>query len=179
MRLSARHLAPIALILCIGSAAFAKDDKPFSATPPQAYRDLVGCRAVAEPQARLACYDRQVAQIEQATAAGDVVIADRAAVRQARMGLFGFRLPSLNIFGGGDDRDEPNELETTITSVSHLGYGALRLTLADGAVWEQTDSETLGLAPKSGSRIRIRPGALGAYRANIDGQPAIKVRRVQ
>ncbi len=160
----------------LASSAVA-EDKAAPPPPPEAYRALIDCRGLTDPAERLACYDRQVARIEQAQVAGDLVVTDRASIREAKRGLFGFKLPGLNIFKNADGDDE--EIESTITGVGSLQYGAWRLTLADGAVWEQTDSSQLALEPKRGSKIRIRKGALGSFRANIDRQPAIRVRRVQ
>ena len=103
-------------------------------------------------------------------------------MKQARKGLFGFRLPSLGLFGGnkdGIDVDEVSEIETTVTSARQFGYGNWRLTLADGSVWEQTDDVKLLFDPRSGNKVHIYKGAVGTYRVNIDGQRGIKMRRVQ
>lgn len=161
-----------------GFALQAKDDEKLP--PPASYRELIDCRAIADPTERLACFDREVAELDKATTAGDIVITDRETVKKTRRGLFGFKLPSLDIFGGGgDDEEEFTEIETTISSVSQFGYGSWRLTLADGAVWEQTDSKRLVFSPKAGNKIKIKEAALGTFMANIDGQQGIRVRRVQ
>lgn len=150
------------------------------AAPPQAYRDLVQCRSIADGTQRLACYDAQIVRLEQAAASGDVVVTDRASVQEAKRGLFGFRMPSLGIFGGGDaDKDELTSIDGTISLARPFGYGSWRLTLADGSVWEQVDTERLVFDPAKGSKVRIYRGALGTFRMNIDGQRAIKVRRVE
>lgn len=177
-------LVSFCLGLLIGGPAVASDRNTAPPAPPEAYRELIACRTVADPAERLACFDREVSDVEAATASGDIIVADREAVRQTRRGLFGFRLPSLGIFGGGDDdddasTDEIREIESTIRSVGRVGYGSWRLTLEDGAVWEQSDSRTLVFDPEVGNPIRIRRGALGSFLANIDGQHAIRMRRVQ
>lgn len=160
-----------------GFAALAKkDEKP---EPPAIYKELIECRGIADPTERLACFDREAAEFDQATTAGQVVVTDRETVKEARRGLFGFKLPSLDIFGGGDEEDEFTEIETTITTVSQFGYGSWRLTLADGAVWEQTDNKRLVFRPKSGSKVKIKEAAMGTFMASIDGQPGIRVRRVE
>lgn len=167
--------APVAL--CAG-AAVAKDKTP--PPQPQAYKDLVQCKGIADPAARLACYDTQVGKLEQAAASGDVVLADRASMRETKKGLFGFKLPTLGIFGGGsDDKDEVNTLEGAVAQAKKFGYGSWRITLADGSVWEQTDDEKLIFDPVKGNKVKVYKGALGTYRMNVDGQRAIKVRRVE
>lgn len=161
------------------TAVWAKDRDKEPPPQPEAYRALVACRTLTEPAQRLACFDREVAAVEQATASGEIVMTDKATMRETRRGLFGFRLPSLKIFGGGDDDDEVKEVNTTIASVSTFGYGSWRLTLADGAVWEQTDTQRLVFDPEAGDKIRIKQAAMGTFMANIDGQHAIRVRRMQ
>lgn len=177
MRLHRIVLFAAGTLVLAGSAA-AKEKAP--PPQPQAYKDLVQCKAIPDPAARLACYDAQVGKLEQAAASGDVVVTDRASVRAAKKGLFGFTLPSLGIFGGGDDdKDEVKSIEGTVAMARTFGYGAWKITLADGSVWEQTDSESLVFDPVKGNPVKITKGALGVYRMNIDGQRAIKVRRVE
>ena len=175
------HLGAIAVMaLVAGGSAAAKDKAP--APPPQVWQDMVKCKQIADPTARLACFDGQVGKLEQATNSGDLVLADRATMKQARKGLFGFRLPSLGLFGGnkdGSDADELSEIDTTVTSARQFGYGNWRLSLADGSVWEQTDDVKLLFDPRKGSKVHIYKGALGTYRVNIEGQRALKMRRVE
>ena len=175
------HLGAIAVMaLVAGGSAAAKDKAP--PPPPQVWQDMVKCKQIADPTARLACFDGQVGKLEQATNSGDLVLADRATMKQARKGLFGFRLPSLGLFGGnkdGSDADEVSEIDTTVTSARQFGYGNWRLTLADGSVWEQTDDVKLLFDPRSGNKVHIYKGAVGTFRVNIDGQRAIKMRRVE
>lgn len=166
----------IALACAVPAAAKDKAPPP----PPQAYKDMVACKAIPDPAARLACFDAQVGKLEQATAAGEVVVTDRAAVRETRKGLFGFKLPSLGLFGGDDDdKDEIKEILGTVAAARTFGYGSWRITLEDGSVWEQTDSERLVFDPRKGDKVKIYKAALGTYRMNIDGQRAIRVRRVE
>ena len=59
------------------------------------------------------------------------------------------------------------------------GDGKWSLELEDGAVWVQTESATLGRRPKDGSTVEIRKAAMGSYFINIDGQRAIRAKRVK
>ena len=176
------HVAILTALIVPSTLGFAnvvaaKDKSP---PPPQAWQEVVKCRDVADPAARLACFDSQVGKLEQATAKGDVVMADRASVRETKKGLFGFKLPSLGIFGGGDaDKDEVNSIEGTIAAARPFGYGSWRITLEDGSIWEQTDDERPVFDPARGNKVKVYKGALGTFRMNIDGQRAIKVRRVE
>jgi len=148
--------------------------------PPQVWQDLVKCREIADPATRLSCYDTQAGKAQQAADSGDLVLADRKTMHETRKGLFGFKLPTLGLFGGGKgDPDEMDAIDDTIGSAQRFGYGSWRLTLADGSVWEQVDDTRLLFDPRSGNKVHIYKGAMGTFRANIDGQRAIKVRRVE
>lgn len=165
--------------LAMGPAAAARDTDAAKLDTPKIFKDLVDCRQVTDPGQRLACYDQKVAALEQAQQSRDIVIADKAEVREARKGLFGLSLPSIKLFGGGSEDDEIKEIDAVAKSARQVGYGAWQFTLEDGATWQQIDSETVVFGPHSGSKIKIKRGALGSFKANIDGQPGIKVRRVQ
>ncbi|WP_417819099.1 hypothetical protein, partial [Tritonibacter scottomollicae] len=49
--------------------------------PPTIYTDLVACKDIGEPTARLACYDEKIAVLQTAQSTNQVVIADREQVR--------------------------------------------------------------------------------------------------
>ena len=171
-------LAAAALTLGGSSLASAKDKAPPPA--PQAFKDLVQCKEVADSAARLACYDERVGKLEQASASGELVVSDRATVKEAQRGLFGFRLPSLKLFGGGDDgKDEIQQIDGVVASARTFGYGSWRITLADGSVWEQIDDERPVFDPAKGDKVKVYKAALGTYKMNIAGQRALKVRRVE
>ena len=74
---------------------------------PEIFRKLIDCRTVTENVARLACYDAQVAKLDEAESRNELVVVDKEQVRKARKGLFGLTLPDLGgVFGGGDDKGE-------------------------------------------------------------------------
>lgn len=154
---------------------------------PQALQKVIDCRSTSDPQARLACYDQSVAALAAAEANRDIVVVDREQVKKTRRSLFGFRLPSLDIFGGGDkdhgksdhaEEDELKEITATIRSATRGSYGAWIITLDDGAQWEQTDSRMLGRSPKPGMSVTIKRAALGSYKMSWANGPAVKARRI-
>lgn len=147
---------------------------------PQALTRLLDCRSVSAAEARLACFDQAVAALEAAEAQRELIVMDRQQLRRTRRSLFGLMLPDLNLFSDDNEDEEAiSELETTIRGVSRNALGKWVLTLADGARWIQVDSRELAREPDSGDAIRIRRAAMASYLANIDGQIAIRVRRVQ
>lgn len=160
--------------------ALAREARPAPETP-MVFRQLVQCRELADPTARLACYDARVSDLDKAAQSRDLVVADRNEVRQARKGLFGFTLPKIgNLFGGGDDdAEEVRRIDTTVSSVGMTRNGSLRLVFADGGTWEQIDVRNFVIRPKAGQKAAVTKGSMGSYYVSVDGQPGIKMRRVE
>ena len=116
-----RYLTIFGLLLAV--PALGQTPTPPVAKPVAA---LQACRTIADPVARVACYDRAVDALTSASAAGDVVIVERTEVRKARKGLFGFTLPRIGFLTGKPDNAEDvadeAELETTITASRSVGF---------------------------------------------------------
>lgn len=161
--------------LMVASPAWAVDDKPRNDVPPQLAR-LLACRSVADSEQRLACFDRETTATSQALARSDLVAMDRAKVRETRRSVFGFSVPKLGIFGGGDT-DEVNEIDGTIAKVGWTRDG-FSVVLQDQSQWMQTDGKTLPIEPRAGNKVTVKRGALGSYIMNVGGQRGVKVKRV-
>jgi hypothetical protein len=155
------------------------------ATPPTqpkstAITGQIGaCREIDSPEARLACYDKAAGALTDALAQKELVVLDRQQVRETRRSLFGFSLPRLALFGGGDGddgRDDPEEIGTQIRSLRSLGYGKWVIGLPDGARWQTTDAVQSGIGV--GQPITIKKAALGGYfiRFGIRSVRAVRVR---
>lgn len=147
--------------------------------PSQLVEKLFSCREIAEDFERLACFDKEVAVVDQATRDKDLVIADREQIREARRGLFGLTLPSINLFDDGDENAEQVDMiEAVIVDATTTSAGKVYFMLKDGAKWIQTDSmQVLGRAGK-GDRVVIRQAAMGSYMASINDRRAFRVKRV-
>ena len=146
---------------------------------PQAFRDLLECRQIADPQARLACFDKQTAVLADADAKHQIVVADKAEVQRTQRGLFGFALPSSTILGSDGSQEQVKRLDTTVVSARLGRDGGWIVALSEGGTWQQMDSRELPLSPKPGQKVVITRGALGSYLVSVDGQPAMKMRRIQ
>lgn len=182
MRLTVRV---IVITLALGTAAHAAEKPP--APPPAVVQKLLECRAITDTAQRLACMDSGVAALADAVEKRDVVVADRETVKQARRSLFGITLPSFNLFGGGKDGEDGNdddplgtlkEIEATLKGARQGPGRNWRFVLDDGSVWVQTDGRIFPRDPRAGMKIRIRRAAVGSFLANVDGQIAVRVRRV-
>ena len=169
----------IALVALVAFAAASPAAAQEEATErPQALTRVLDCRTVQSPQERLACYDREVAAMQQAEESRQLVVMDRQQVRRTRRTLFGLALPNLGLFGDDSpDEEGVNEIQSTLRGAVQNPYGKWILTLEDGARWIQLDGREFGREPRAGHSIRIRRAAMGSYLANIDNQVAIRVRR--
>lgn len=164
-------------ILLPGTVVLGQTNNLTQSRPP-VFEELVNCRTVADPTARLACYDDKVAAIDEAEKKDELVLADKASMKEARKGLFGFSIPKLKIFGNDGKEEEDFELVAKIDSAYMANYGKWTIVLDDGARWTQIDTSVLRKNPKPGMEVKIRTAAMGSYFANIDGQRAIRMKRV-
>lgn len=172
-----RHVLGASVFVFFVAQASALAAQPAASQPPAAIGRVVACSSLTDPEQRLACFDREVAAMNQAQRSGDLVAMDRAQVRKTRRSLFGLSLPDLGIFGD-DTEDGPSEIMTTIKAVGQDLKGGWVLTLAEGGRWVQIDQRQLVIDPAPGQKVRVRRAALGSYLMNIDGQTAIRVKRV-
>jgi len=162
-----RRIVLLTTILCIPGAVCAQDST-------QLLSALETCRTVKEDGARLRCYDDAAAKLAGARTRNEVVVLDRAQVDKAKRSLFGFSKPSAAVFGA---KDEPlREITSTITAVRAQRSGLVRLTLADGSVWESIDTPMF--PPKADESIAVKAGLLGSYTATPQRSRALRVRRV-
>lgn len=151
-------------------------------TPPpraEVFQKVIDCRAIGDAAQRLACYDTQVARLEEASARKEVIVFDQAEVKRTRKGLFGFNFNDLGLFGGGDDKSKEegvNQIESTVRSARQDGSGKWVIIIEDGAKWVQIDTTNIR-SPKAGQAIKIRKATLGSYFANINDQHAIRMIR--
>jgi len=175
------HLIVAALLLAGAPTALAAqgNDPP---RRPELFEALLRCRSIAEAAARLQCFDTAAANFEAAAARREVVVVDRAQVREGRRRLFGLAIPRIPLFGGGDEEEDEDRVETVegvVASASQDGLGHWTVALQDGAVWTQTDNNTLALRPRPGQRIVIDRGAMGSFMMRVNNQPGIRARRVR
>ena len=154
--------------------------EPSRADPstPNALQALAACRGLADPAARLACFDKASDDLQQAVASKAVVVMDKAEVAQTKRSFFGLSLPKIRLFGGGEG-DGPKEITSSLKQVIPLGYGKWRGVLEDGAAWETTEpGGSLAREPKTGTAVRIWRGAAGGYFMKASGHGAVRARRV-
>lgn len=175
-------MRPLSLIAVSALAALAVPavaaDKPKddNAPPPPVFQAVIDCRSEADPAARLACYDRAVGVMAEARSTKELVVADRATMREARKGLFGLSLPSLKLFGGSESEDV-TAIDGTIESSYAAKDGNFIFVLSDGARWKQVEGRPA--YARKGDPIHIEKASLGSFFAKIGKGHNARVVRVQ
>ena len=168
----------IALAVASTGALAQKKDKDAPNPAPAVYQAVIDCGAIADPQARLACFDGAVAALNAATRDRQLVVVDRSTMREARRGIFGLSLPKLKLFGGDDDDDseQVTSIDSTISGLRMAKDGMPIFVLEDGARWKQTEGRNV--YAKAGQPIHIKRAAIGSYMANVNKQPGVRVVRL-
>jgi len=176
---SFKALAGVALLAAAGAqvALPARAAEPRPEGRAALLDKLADCRKIAADSERLACYDEAASALEQAEAKGDVVVIDREQARQVRRQAFGFSLPSLSLLERGEEKEELDTLETTITSARQDPTGKWIVRLENGSTWTQVDVNGPSRTPKAGLPVRIRKASMGSFLLSIEGGRAYRARR--
>lgn len=161
----------LATLLALPMLAVAQQPPPLEEAMSSSEFKAAGLdKLSAEELARLnAWLDRRVEQQASAAVAAAVEQAreeGRKEVVEKNRGFFHF------------GSQEP--IEASIVG-EFAGFGnGRRYTLDNGQVWEQTDSTTLSGVRRSSPKVRIKPGAFGAWWMRIDGyNTQAKVQRIE
>ncbi|WP_292123353.1 hypothetical protein [Brevundimonas sp.] len=147
-------------------------------TQAGALSDVARCRTIVADADRLACFDRAVSALDAAERAGEVVVLDRAQVRETNRQLFGFEI--VNPFVGRTNiPPEPvlEAIETTLASANPSGDGKWVFRLANGSEWRQIDSGPVRFRNREGEAVRVRRASLGSYMMTLGNSRAVRVRR--
>jgi hypothetical protein len=159
---------------------------PFDATAAgssernEGLRPLLACRSMEGAEARLSCFDRESAKLDEADRRNEITVLDKEDVQETRRSLFGFSTKALSFLGGGDNGDAPPEAQSIsarIASVRSLGHDKWQFTLEDGATWRTLEAVT-SRQPAAGRQVEIKRAALGSYLGKVDGGRAVRMRRV-
>lgn len=127
--------------------------------PATASAATENCRAVANPQQRLACYDAREDQGSQ----------ERAGRQKANFGL-------------ADKQKAPEDRTDAVDAVSSkiIQVNGSRVVLEDGAVWQFDRDSRMIFWVRPGQEITVKKGVLGGYRASVKGVNGLDpVTRVQ
>lgn len=165
---------------------------PASAQPappqaPEVVAKVYACAEIADPAARLACFDAAVGAMKSAQTQGQFAAVDAAGVRQIEREAFGFSLPSLPRLGlpgfslrRDDDAGAERTAEMGMT-IARTGRfdGRPSFVMDNGQVWVTIGSETNRLA-RAGGKVTIKRASMGSYLMSVDaGGTSLRVRRAE
>jgi hypothetical protein len=130
---------------------------------------LEQCRAIADPSARLACYDGLPLPANAGGPTAKVESKARLPETPAQFGLSREVTPSVDLAS----------IESTIPGHFDGWYPRRRVRLANGQVW-QVAEETTRLYDLDNPKVTIRRGVLGAYYLDLTvDNRSIRVNRVE
>lgn len=156
-----------------GLPAHAQSEKQ-SENKLQALRD---CRAIEQPEERLACFDAAVSSIIARQDSGELQVVDKEDIAETRRGLFGFSLPKIGIFGAGDDRVD-TILHSRITGLRRIRSDHWEIEISEGSVWQATNTPRR-FKPEVNDEIELEKAALGSYWLRVNGALGVKARRIR
>lgn len=165
----------LALSLSAALAAQAAPDKPQGRAA--VLQSVVDCRKLTDDAARLACYDAAIGKLDEAEKTGEVVVVDKAQVREARKAAFGFNFQMPSFMTAGEKPEELERISAVVASARQDASGKWIIKLEDGAVWRQIDTAVLSKDPKKGSKVEIRTAMLGSYFMKVDNNMQMRVHR--
>lgn len=174
-----RRIAALLGVVLAGATGAAVAAEPKAEARTAVIQQLADCRKLADDSARLACFDKAAAALDQAEAKGDIIVVDREQVRKVRREAFGLTLPSISLFEKGEPRDEIDTLTGVVATARQDATGRWVIRLEDGGTWIQADAGEFPTAPKAGAPAKVRRGALGSYFMSVGGKSAFRAKRVE
>ncbi|WDD99024.1 hypothetical protein [Thalassomonas actiniarum] len=144
--------------------------------------ELMVCAATKDSLSRLACYDKLVQERKLSTGSEDIAVKPRkkaagdvAATTQSKNKADDFGKAHIAATAAEEDN---SSMFSEIDKVKELHYGKLALTLTNGQVWHQTDSNKLLL--EAGDKVELIEGMLSAIYLRKDGfNKRIRVKRIK
>lgn len=159
------------ILLCATPLALAED--------PATTDAVYACAEEADDLARLACYDAAVGRLQAAEEAGEIATITREDVEEAEKDSFGLAIPSFSLPGLSRDDDERlEEITEEVTAVDETPFGKLIVTLANGQVWEQTDSVRVSGRDQRSGTATIERGAIGSYWLRLGDARRFRAKRI-
>lgn len=127
------------------------------------------CAAVADPAARLTCYDKVFPPTP---------IVHEVAAKKA-VDEFGLDKQPTQLLNPGQTLEEadPERIASRVVKVEY-GTGKRTIVLENGQVWTVTEATSSGHMTK-GDAVTVRKGALGSYQMVTPAGVDVRVRRVR
>ena len=146
------------------------------------YNAMLRCTAIADPVARVACYDKAAMPAAAIEAPSKVARPpkQRQPSRAAPAAEKRFGLDSIAAARRPKDSTtaSANAITARIVARSDQGAGLWRFMLDTGTSWEMTETTPFDL-PVAGDTVTIRRGKIGGYLMDIGSRSAVRVVRVR
>jgi hypothetical protein len=134
-------------------AVLAMPGGAFAMQPREQVDRLLGCTDIADPQARLACFDANAPALREAVAIGAVSINRR---------------PQVVV-----------PVRSTVTSATRSNAGYWYLRLENGQNWQSEEAQPTRRPPAPGTAVVIDSGMIGGYWLRTPSGGRYKVRFIQ
>jgi biotin carboxyl carrier protein len=145
----------------------------YAANPAAAF---LACAAEKDDARRLACFDAAVGQVQAAPGNPTPAVAAVPLSQEEKFGLRGElkqekaqKTPELQ---------ELEQLQARVTSVSSKLHGELVVTLENGQVWTEIQTNS-GARIKAGDQVAIKAGALGSFLLVAPNGRSTRVTRIR
>lgn len=133
------------------------------------------CADVADPNGRLACYDRAFPPV---AGAGTTAV-DLEAQRKQALTEFGFNKRQLLDRAPEALREiQPHRIEGVITKLDERDSGERLVTLDNGQAWLLTEVTSRGRL-RPGDKVTVREAALGTYMLVTPARIALRAKRLR
>ncbi|HWI86394.1 MAG TPA: hypothetical protein VNT42_08745 [Sphingomonas sp.] len=153
--------------LATGAAVLA-----LTVSAPLAARSSKQCRAIADPAARLACYDEHEG-VKGATLPPAAAPAQSMAVEESAAPVLSPAAPRRSTRQAGRDLKHRPAFDSQIVAVRPILHGYFEVELADGTIYETTQT---GAQLLPGEAVHYRRSAFGTMFLDIRGRSPITVR---
>jgi hypothetical protein len=158
----------------LAGAAFAFAPLMAAADAPTP-KSAADCRAISDFNLRGQCWDALDKANQQQT----------QATKKREFGL-GVHLPSVAavkpkkedvVRQAKRQEEDVRSLTLTVASVENTPLGRLLMTSSDGAVWEQTDAESVTDTPEPGDSVKVSKGMFGGYMCQVSRWQSVRCQR--
>ena len=147
----------------------------------QAEDGIERCAAIADPGARLVCFDDLARGLRARHGGGDRAETPVAAsppspaARQAQFGL-----DQRQIRAQDPTVEQPVERITAhVATIQMFGPGYWTISMADGSVWRTNELVPSFRPPRTGQTVVVRKGVLGGYLLEVGSQTAMRINRLK
>jgi hypothetical protein len=135
---------------------------------------LIACTQFTSDPARLACFDREIAEIRKG-AEGPSKSAGPAPTPEQKFGLSGAQARELEAKSA---EAPPSEVRAHIAGVSQEPSGRQIFVLDNSQTWQQIEPEPEFML-RNGQSVIISRGALGSFWLSTDPHRATRVKRIR